>query len=348
MTVRRYDSIRSAESAVRSLEDFGMASQSFSVLRAVERSFWRCTLAKLDVVGAIAAWRNPRFRVYVVCEGEDPVLVAPLERAVSGWRYVSGDYIGLDYVDALYAEMSVDRLSEAWDCMVKRMRDDGIKSVEWCYLSESSMSNSLMRGMRFAVSEAFDNYAVILKSASFDEYLKALDQIARHNLRRDRRRASEIGLRFEFSSSCGYGRPIDPGTLRECRRIYRRRQADRYGHGGLPARLYFGAMNYVTLSVPGDRGFLAVLRIGGQVAASMEGFVNRRRHALEVPRISMDSKFSEFGPGRLLVAECIRWMLAETDLRILDLCRGDERYKRELGGTRYLTRTIRLSLGDFA
>lgn len=233
MTVRRFDSIRAAESVIRAVEGRGTASQTYVVLRAVERAFWRCAWARLNSVALIRACVSEGFRVYV----------------------------------------------------------------------------------------------------------------ARHNLRKGLRWASEKGIRFDFYSSCGYGSSIDLKTLTESRRIYRRRQAERYGHRGPIAALYFAALNYISLSIPGDRGYLAVLRIGGRIAATMEGYVNRSRRALEMPRLSMDSSFSEYGPGRLLVAECVRWMLAETDLRILDLCRGDERYKRELGGRRYLTRCVALELG---
>ena len=42
MTVERYDSIRGAEKYLRETGGNGSSSQTFSVLRAVERCFWRC------------------------------------------------------------------------------------------------------------------------------------------------------------------------------------------------------------------------------------------------------------------------------------------------------------------
>ena len=345
MTVRRFDSIRAAESVIRAVEGRGTASQTYVVLRAVERAFWRCAWARLNPVALIRACVSEGFRVYAVLDGDNVVLAAPLEHAENGWRFVCGKYVELDYTDALYGAYPANMLRSAFEIALKRMRDDGIRRIEWRYLSEDSISNSLICGMRSSVAADCENYAIELKEESFDGYLSALGGVARHNLRKGLRWASEKGIRFDFYSSCGYGSSIDLKTLTESRRIYRRRQAERYGHRGPIAALYFAALNYISLSIPGDRGYLAVLRIGGRIAATMEGYVNRSRRALEMPRLSMDSSFSEYGPGRLLVAECVRWMLAETDLRILDLCRGDERYKRELGGRRYLTRCVALELG---
>ena len=37
-------------------------------------------------------------------------------------------------------------------------------------------------------------------------------------------------------------------------------------------------------------------------------------------------------PGKLMIAESIKWLQAHTQIRGLDLSRGDERYKLEMGG----------------
>ena len=102
---------------------------------------------------------------------------------------------------------------------------------------------------------------------------------------------------------------------------------------------------YISQSVPGRSSFVAVLCIDGCVAAYMEGYVNMARAALEVPRIAIDDRFARYSPGRLLIAEAARWLCANSQLRCIDLCRGDERYKLNLGGTLYETATIRAWTG---
>lgn len=344
MTVRRYDSVREAEAVIRAAEGRGTMSQSYVVLRSVERSFWRCELARMNPLALIRDWFSPRFRVYAVTDRGRPLLVVPLERDGDGWRLVRGEYVELDYTDILYGIVPKTTYCAAFAAVVERMRADGVRRLVADYLDESSPTAEMLLAAGASVCAEFENYAVELKTDTFDGYLSSLRGNARRNLRKDLRRAGAAEIEFEFCSDCGYGSRIGRKLLSECRRIYRRRQAGRYGHRGPVASWYFKVLNYISISVPGDNGFLAVLRIGGRVAASMEGYVNRTRRALEVPRISMNGEFAEYGPGRLLVAECVRWMLSGAEFRILDLCRGDERYKKEVGGSRYLTRRMVLDL----
>ena len=64
--------------------------------------------------------------------------------------------------------------------------------------------------------------------------------------------------------------------------------------------------------------------------------------------IEVDDRHRDQPPGRLLVAECLKWMLSATGLSTLDLCRGGERYKYDLGGTCYRTRRMTCDFGGFA
>ena len=106
MTVVRYDSIRAAEQCLRETGGNGSASQTYDVLRAVERCFWRCLayFAFRHFAYALSCAfgiRRP-FRVYAVRDEKGVVLCAPLHLGTDGeWSVVAGDFIELDFVDFL-------------------------------------------------------------------------------------------------------------------------------------------------------------------------------------------------------------------------------------------------------
>ena len=353
MTVERYDSVRAAEACLREAEGNGAASQSFAVLRAVERAFWRClahTALRRPRFAASCALGGARpFRVYAVRDEKGVVLCAPLHLGSDGeWSVVAGDFVELDFVDFLYARRGVPELAEAFRAVMHRMSEDGIAHVTWRYLETDGVTASLLRRWSHATLETFANVRVSFAdgaesfAAALPKNARSVERVARNRLRRERRSVS-----FSFRSSVGLGEELSGREsrriLRECRSVYLERQKRRYGHGGWLARLFFMHGCYISLSVPGESSFIAVLRVDGRVAAYMEGYVNPARAALEVPRIAIDDRFARYSPGRLLIVETVRWLCANSQLRGIDLCRGDERYKLDLGGTLYETATVRVN-----
>ena len=98
-------------------------------------------------------------------------------------------------------------------------------------------------------------------------------------------------------------------------------------------------------SLPGENGFVAVVKVDGRIAGFMEGYINERKKSLEVPRLAIDDAFSFYSPGMLLLNESVKWLIENSDVRIIDLCRGTEKYKIDMGGVVYHTRTICFHIG---
>lgn len=355
MKVDRFDSIRAAERCLREAGGNGSASQTYDVIRAVERCFWRCLVHSAYrhfayAVSCALGFRRP-FRVYSVSDEKGVVLCAPLHLGTDGeWSVVSGDIVELDFVDFLYARRGLQELAEAFAAAMQRMRADGIRSVTWRYLESDGVTSELLRRLPHEKKETFANVRILFAeglenfAATLPRNARSVEKVARNRLRREGRSMS-----FSFRSSVGLGDGMsgrEPRRLlHECRRVYLERQRRRYGNASWLARIFFMHGCYISLSVPCGHSFVAVLRVDGRVAAYMEGYVNSARAALEVPRIAIDDSFARYSPGRLLVAETVRWLCANSDLRCIDLCRGDERYKLDLGGTPYETATVRVETG---
>ena len=350
MTVERHDSVKAAESCLREAGGNGSSSQTFGVLRAVECCFWRCLpytafRNPLYAMSCLFARRRP-FRVYAVRDEKGVVLCAPLHCGADGeWSVVAGEIVELDFVDFLYARRPEHELVDAFRAVMCKMSEDGIKRIVWRYLEAQGITASLLSGWRHSSGEMFPNFRILFQDG-LDSYERSLGANARSNLRKARNRLRSDGKTsaFSFRSSVGIGEPMDGraarGQLRRCRSVYLDRQESRYRNRGLLARLFFQHGSYVALSVPGEGAFFAALEIDGCIAAYMEGYVNAARRSLEVPRIAMNAAFERYSPGRLLVVDAVAWLCANSDIRTIDLCRGDEKYKLDLGGTPYATETV--------
>jgi len=74
---------------------------------------------------------------------------------------------------------------------------------------------------------------------------------------------------------------------------------------------------------------LYVLKINNKVSAFMHTYVHQN-HVL-MPKLAIDKTFSRYSPGILLIQEAMKQFI-ERGITDFDLCRGDERYKTEVGG----------------
>ena len=59
--------------------------------------------------------------------------------------------------------------------------------------------------------------------------------------------------------------------------------------------------------------------------------VYKHRNHLLMPKLAIDSSYSRYSPGILMIMEAVKEWLNE-GIVDFDLCRGDERYKKEVGG----------------
>ena len=135
MKVDRYDSVRAAEACLREAGGNGSSSQTFSVLRAVERCFWRClpyNAIRCPRYAMSCLFARHPFRVYVVRDEKDVVLCAPLHCGPDGeWSVVAGEIVELDFVDFLYARRPDRELVDAFRAVMRKMSEDGIKRIEY-------------------------------------------------------------------------------------------------------------------------------------------------------------------------------------------------------------------------
>lgn len=76
----------------------------------------------------------------------------------------------------------------------------------------------------------------------------------------------------------------------------------------------------------------------------LQGYENSNAKSIEVPELAINEKFSFYSPGMILVNEVCRYLIEEKHYNALDLARGTEKYKKDMGGTIYKTYSILLKL----
>lgn len=179
---------------------------------------------------------------------------------------------------------------------------------------------------------------------NYDEYFATLSQNTRQNIHKifNRLKRDEVDWHAKVfmptSSNPHY---------EDCLNTFITRQCECYNHGvmGIDAlsRLKFRYMVHDTKSLhEAKNSFCASVTINGKVAATMFGLVSLDGTRVVVPRVAIDPAFKFYSPGLLLVSETIKWMIENTDIRYLDLTRGEERYKYTMGGVKYFTKKIKL------
>lgn len=103
-------------------------------------------------------------------------------------------------------------------------------------------------------------------------------------------------------------------------------------------------MNYASLSMTSSKSLMTVLLIDGKVGAFMHGFYNEGLKSFEVPKLAMNEEYSWYSPGLVLVNETAKKFIEDGHIQYIDLTRGTEKYKTDMGGQFYETHAITIKL----
>lgn len=176
-----------------------------------------------------------------------------------------------------------------------------------------------------------------------DAHLKGLKSSVRQNIRTAYNRLNRDNK--QYSLQIFDHQTIDQATWDEMMDIYLKRLFDKYkqkkANNALKKReryFFYRHFKHDTRSLRLlSNTWHAVLRIDGQLAAFMSGFVNHSGTEIVIPRLAIDATFSFYSPGYILICEALRTLADKTQVRTLGLSRGEEKYKYDLGGTAYQT-----------
>jgi hypothetical protein len=179
--------------------------------------------------------------------------------------------------------------------------------------------------------------------------LKSLRPSVRQNIRTAYNRMKRDGLSYRLEvydaahpvSDAVWDRIMDLYFERMSTK-YKRRKTRSWLSRQLMRRRYY-RIKHDTRSLHSlPNGFHAVLWSGKRIMAFMSGLTSHDASLVSVPRLAIDSFYGFYSPGYVLIAETIRYFSAHPTLRVLDLSRGEEKYKLDMGGQVYSTCDIEL------
>ena len=197
---------------------------------------------------------------------------------------------------------------------------------------------SIIKGMGGHYSERTSYHVPLCDFSSFDAYLSSLSKNIYKNIRKSYNHLTSDNRLMQLKVYGSANMP-DDSYLRTIWTLYfRRKQAwrGRSAAGWLAAvgiavkawrEVRGGCAMQSVRQLPSAR--LYVLEIDTQPAAFM--IVYKHRNHLLMPKLAIDSSYSRYSPGILMIMEAVKEWLNE-GIVDFDLCRGDERYKKEVGG----------------
>lgn len=274
----------------------------------------------------------------VVCRGDAVVAILPMvtTRSSGKVRIPSCRVAGVLNMSCPYSE---DELGEAMDAISRYL--DAMS--QRCKLSLADIPcrtplAAIIKTIGGHYCERTSYHVPLGRYASFDEYLSSLSRNIYKNIRKSYNHLTSDNRRMELKSFGSANIPAD-GYLRGIWQLYfRRKQAWR----GRSAGGWLAGMGIAAKAWREVRGGCAmqsvrqlssarlyVLEIDSHPAAFM--IVYKHRNHLLMPKLAIDSSYSRYSPGILMIMEAVKIWLGE-GITDFDLCRGDERYKKEVGG----------------
>ncbi|MBQ0022287.1 MAG: GNAT family N-acetyltransferase [Prevotellaceae bacterium] len=241
---------------------------------------------------------------------------------------------GLNYCDVLvknvkYIKPALAMLKSDYDVlMCNKVLDSSLLYLE---MKESIGDDFILNN----VCVNFDD--------DYERFNKSLSKSTRQNLRTAYNRINTDGRAMEFKTFRGgemcardYKQFID---------LYIERHAYRYNLKTSRLKKWFLLnQSFATLNyIKNPNGMTAALYIDGKLSAFMSGLIGDKCEFV-VPRLSINEEFSFYSPGMLLLNETIKYFMANTQVRHLDLSKGEEPYKYKMGGEKHLTHSFMIDL----
>lgn len=176
---------------------------------------------------------------------------------------------------------------------------------------------------------------VVIPSKDYDDYFQGLTRNSKSNLKKLYNRLEKNNISFALKVVQG---PMhDKAFLKDVTRIYVKRELERT-HKSFAfiheiKNRYFSALTWAAERL--DSHYTFAIYLNGQMGGFTTGFETNFNEII-FPRLAIDSEFSAYSPGKLLINEMVRWCQENHQVSALDLSRGTERYKFEMGGHKHL------------
>jgi CelD/BcsL family acetyltransferase involved in cellulose biosynthesis len=296
--------------------------------------------------GWVTAWWSQRrepglvWRCVVGWDGDHLVGLLPLVRYPDGTVRIAGH----DLLDIASTLVSKELCARLWSGAAMWLREiDGSTTLDIPVIADDDLKAVRALGLNVRVKEE-DPGAYVELPRSWDTYLSTLSAGRMKRMRWERRQleAHHGPVTFEIITDSDQLISAVESLWQVRERSWRKRQ--RYdelmpwARGESIKRFLRALVGY------GSRGMqpaVSVLRAGENTVAM--ALLLYGQGAAWYYMCTYAPEYGRYGPGRLLLAECIRAAIGQ-GLRILDLGRGDESYKFALGAKRRVLANVTIEV----
>ena len=282
-------------------------------------------------------------------EEKKPLVLFPLYLKKNKLCLFGENISGAGHLDLLYDEaITAKQLENAFD-ELKSMFPG--KTLELRMINERSKLCKFLQDIADASADAIfpvkaEEERVCVKvpfSDDYEEYEQGLSRNARSNLHKaySKVRRNELDMSLQVIQ----GPFTDKALLSDAMKIYTKRESERKDRrmDFVPyiKHRYFSALVWAMENMASHYTFCFCLN--NKLAAFMTGFVTNYNEIV-FPYVAIDSTFASYAPGKLMIGESIKYLQEHSAIRGLDLSRGDERYKLEMGGVRHYNYRFEIQL----
>lgn len=178
----------------------------------------------------------------------------------------------------------------------------------------------------------------------FEDLFATLSSSNRQNIRTAYNRLNRDGKSYELKTFDGADK-LGKKERNEIMALYLKRLFTKYKKPKpietTIRKFKYNHIKHDTLSLFSlDNAFHAILYIDGKAAGFFSGITDRGHSTVVVPRLAIDIDYKFYSPGYILLCETLKRLAAGGAIKELDLSRGDEKYKLDIGGVKYYTHSF--------
>lgn len=291
-------------------------------------------------VKVAVTWSKPFF-TRIACilpkDSDTILMICPMKLRIDFKYYtLLGDMPGCDIADVLWLPGLPEEEKKAiihffFDTMRKKMFLNRIPDHSFLAQCIPTQRVSFSREM---------SYIAIDVPRDYDSYFHTLSSSVRQNIRTAYNRLNRDNVHIQFQ--CFSGQNHVPATLwRQIQSVYVNRLNTQYCENpsflhALKTRMTVDLKHDSKSLSKAGNVFISVLKNGNKVMAFMAGFKTLAGDRIVIPRLAIDATYRFYSPGYVLMNETIRHLQQEGVVKVLDMSRGDERYKKDMGGYSYI------------
>jgi len=269
-------------------------------------------------------------------EHGQPIMLIPLHLKrikKKTLAYLWGEFSQSGHLDFIYSDKIQN---EAFLTAFKLISND-IRNIKFVFnhIQEQSKLNEILQTI-FPLSHHTLGKTTCVQIpifASYNKYINSLGKQVRQNLRTSFNRLKTDNRTYEVKTFVN--QPIPSNILIQLFKLYyNRHSAKKYRIGlkrFLPMFLRI-PINPTTIALKKlTNTFYSIVYIDKKIAGFCAGF-SYRNEKIILPFLAIDSIFSRYSPGGILITEAIKFLTENHNYKYFDLSRGDERYKFMYGG----------------